>query len=130
MSSASASAEAVLKCASASALSIPPNLSLLSRNVNHARIKLAYHEGMEQPGERLRRMRIDRDLKLEQVAEIIGISAQALSQIETGVTKNVRPENFLRLCAFYDVDPYRVIFAAGKGEIAAQLRTRRATRQT
>lgn len=75
-------------------------------------------------------MRIDRDLKLEEVAEIIGITPQALSQIETGITKNVRPENFLRLCAFYDADPFRLIFGAGKGEIAAGLRTRRATRQT
>lgn len=83
---------------------------------------------MSKSGERLRQLRALRGMTLEQVAQVVGISAQALSQIETGTTKNVRPENFLRLCAFYGVDPYRVHFAKSAEEIAAELRTRRSTR--
>lgn len=71
-----------------------------------------------------------RDMTLEEVADVIGISAQAISMIETGSTKGAKPENFLRLCAFYDVDPYQIAFAVPKGEIASQLRLRRATRKT
>ncbi len=76
------------------------------------------------PGDRMREMRLSRGLSLEQLAEIIGISASALSQIERGVTKNVRPENFLRFCAFFGADPYYVVFGKPRNELRDLLRPR------
>jgi transcriptional regulator with XRE-family HTH domain len=79
---------------------------------------------MDTPGTRLRQLREMRDLTLQQVADVVGISAQAISQIETGVTKAAKPEHFLKLCAFYDVDPYKVGFGKTKSEVASELRHR------
>ena len=76
------------------------------------------------PGGRLRQLRTLRGLTLDQLGAVVGISAQALSQIETGVTKNVRPENFLKLCAFFDVDPYKIALGKQKSEVASELRRR------
>lgn len=107
-----------------------PSLSMLKFHVNLAGRLPSYAGPMdsavfpESPGARLRQLRNMRDLTLEQVAAIVGISAQALSQIETGVTKNVRPENFLKLCAFYDVDPYKIALGKQKSEVASELRRR------
>jgi transcriptional regulator with XRE-family HTH domain len=78
------------------------------------------------PGERMREMRLSRGLTLEQMGQIMGISASAVSQIERGITKNVRPENFLRFCAYFDADPYYVVFGKPKAELRDILRRRRA----
>lgn len=91
-----------------------PSLSKLEAAVNHAEGVPVYAYGMDTPGNRLREMRKARGLTLEQVAKVAGISLQALSMIETGKTKNIRPDNFLRLCAFYDADPYYVVFGKPK----------------
>lgn len=57
-------------------------------------------------------------MTIEAVAKIMGISGPALSMIETGTTKNVRLEHFLRFCAYFDVDPYYVVF--GKARTSPQ----------
>lgn len=63
------------------------NLSLLSFVVKHAGLNLAYAMGMETAGDRLRKLRKMRDMTLEELGGIIGITPQAISQIETGSTK-------------------------------------------
>src|SRR5215472_7508428 len=67
-------------------------------------------------GERMRELRRSRGLTLEQVSSAMGITPQSLSQIELGVTKNIRQDNFLRFCAFFDVDPWYVVFGHARGK--------------
>ncbi len=106
---------------------------MLKIHVNHAGEVPGYAPQMDvlalpdSPGARLRQLRSMKGLTLEQVADAVGFTAQALSQIETGVTKNIRPEWLLKLCAFYDVDPYRLVLGKQKSEIASEIR-RRSTR--
>jgi transcriptional regulator with XRE-family HTH domain len=69
------------------------------------------------PGVRMKEMRLSRGLTLDQMAKIVGISASALSQIERNVTRNVRPENFLNFCAYFDADPFYVIFGKSKSAV-------------
>ena len=101
---------------------------MLSLHVNDAFAPTTYHSLMETPGSRLRQLRTMRDMTLEQVAHVVGISAQAISQIETGATKNAKLEHFLKLCAFYDVDPYKLALGKQKSELVTELRLRRSTR--
>lgn len=101
---------------------------MLSFDVNYAESRSDYAVVMDTPGSRLRQLREMRDLTLEQVAQVVRISPQALSQIENDVTKHVRPENLVRLCAFYDVDVYKLVTGKQKSEIVAELRSRRPTR--
>lgn len=69
---------------------------------------------MDHMGSRIRQMREQRGLTLETVSKTLGISPSALSQIESGATKNLRLKNFLRLCVYFDSDPYWVVFGKAK----------------
>lgn len=80
---------------------------------------------IDMPGARMKEMRLSRGLTLEQMADIIGISAAGLSQIERNVTKNVRPENFLKFCAYFDADPYYIVFGKSKAELRESVLRRR-----
>lgn len=80
---------------------------------------------IQMPGARIKEMRLSRGLTLEQMADIIEISASALSQIERGITKNVRPENFLKFCAYFDADAYYIVFGKSKSEIRESVLQRR-----
>lgn len=82
---------------------------------------------IDMPGARMKEMRLSRGLTLEQMADIIGISASALSQIERNVTKNVRSENFLNFCAYFDADPYYIVFGKSKAELREAVLRRRPT---
>lgn len=84
---------------------------MLEFTVKHAGQKSSYLDYMSM-GTRIKQCRDQRGLTLEEVAKPVGISAQALSQWETGLVKNLRPENFLNFCAFFDVDPYYIVFGA------------------
>lgn len=75
-------------------------------------------------GERMHELRKSRDLTLDQVGEIMGITGSAVSQIERGITKNVRLENFLRFCAHFDVDPYYLVFGKPRSDLKDTLRRR------
>lgn len=99
---------------------------MLEFRVNHGAAECMYaFDTMETPGEKLRRLRKLRGLTLKQVAHAVGISEQGVSQIELGVTKGAKPENFLKLCAFYEIeDPWRFVFEKSRHEVAAELRVR------
>jgi DNA-binding Xre family transcriptional regulator len=73
-----------------------------------------YHPLMETMGDRMKALRLSRGLTQEEVAKIMGITGPALSMIENGVNKNVRLDNFLRFCAYFEADPYYVVFGQGK----------------
>lgn len=75
-------------------------------------------------GKRLREVRDNRDQSLEEVARAVGVTPQALSSAEIGKTQS-RSDILLKLCAYYDLDPYRILFGRGKDEIAAEVRARR-----
>ena len=66
-------------------------------------------------GERIRGLRESRSLSQDQLGEIVGVSGAAISQWESGATKNIRPENFLRFCAHFGVDPYWVVWGEQEG---------------
>lgn len=61
-------------------------------------------------GERMKALRRSRGLTLAEMGKVMEISGAAVSQIEHGTSKNVRLENFLRFCAYFEADPYYVVF--------------------
>jgi transcriptional regulator with XRE-family HTH domain len=73
-------------------------------------------------GERMKALRLSRGLTLEDMGKVMEITAQALSQIENGITKNVRLDNFLRFCAHFDADPYFVVFGENKSAATGRFR--------
>lgn len=81
-------------------------------------------ETLARAGKRLRAHRLDRDLTLEEVARAVGITPQALSSAETGQTQS-RSDTLLKICAYYDVDPYKLLLGKQKSEVAAEVRSRR-----
>lgn len=85
---------------------------MLKAEVNHALGNVAYAGQMETMGDRIRTLRESRKLSQEDLAKIVGISGAAVSQWESGATRGIRPENFLRFCAYFNVDPYWVVFGA------------------
>lgn len=61
-------------------------------------------------GERVRRLREERGLTQPQlVARIPGMSASALSQLENGLSKGVRPNNLIGLARELDVTPEELV---------------------
>lgn len=85
-------------------------LSMLNADVNHAHSGSRYDSIVETVGDRMRQIRKKRGLTLEAVGKIMGISASALSQIESGSTKDVKLPGFLKFCAYFAEDPYYVVF--------------------
>lgn len=61
-------------------------------------------------GNRMKQIRLDNEMTCAEVGQVMGITHAAVSQIETGVTKNVRLESFLRFCGYFDADPYYIVF--------------------
>jgi transcriptional regulator with XRE-family HTH domain len=60
-------------------------------------------------GERMRDVRKRHKLNLEEVADHVGISVSALSQIETGSTRP-KPETFVKWCAFFGENQNYILF--------------------
>ena len=65
---------------------------------------------METMGDRIRTMRKSRTLTQDDVAKIMGVSAAAVSQWENGNIKDLKIENFLRFCAYFNCDPQWLAF--------------------
>jgi DNA-binding Xre family transcriptional regulator len=102
------------------------SLSKLLPDVNAA-LKLAaegsgYSGLVGTMGERMKALRLSRSLTLEEMGRVMEISGAAVSQIENGVTKNVRLDNFLRFCAHFDADPYFVVFGEAKASMTGRFR--------
>lgn len=83
---------------------------MLNGDVNHAAPDSSYPQAMQSMGDRIKVLRNSQNLSLEAMGKIVGVSAAALSQWETGATTGIRPENFLRFCAHFGADPYWVCF--------------------
>lgn len=90
-------------------------ISMLKSQVNYASVVPQYSLPMLTMGERIRGLRESRSLSQDQLGEIVGVSGAAISQWESGTTRNLRPENFLRFCAYFGVDPYWVVWGDAEG---------------
>jgi transcriptional regulator with XRE-family HTH domain len=66
-------------------------------------------------GDRIRFLRQSRSLTQDKMGEAIGISGASISQWESGTITGIRPDNFLRFCAYFGVDPYWVVFGPEDG---------------
>lgn len=69
---------------------------------------------METLGSRIQHLRRLHKLTLDQLGAICGVSAQAVSQWENSSTANIKLEPFLKLCAYFRIDPYVLVFPDDK----------------
>ena len=56
-------------------------------------------------GELIRQLRSDRDMTLEEVAKIIGVSRQTMSRYETGAITSIPYDNIIALANLFNVHP-------------------------
>jgi transcriptional regulator with XRE-family HTH domain len=99
---------------------------MLKGEVNHAREASQYAEQrMETMGDRIRTLRNSRRLSQEEMGKIVGVSGASISQWESGATTGIRPENYLRFCAYFAVDPYWLCFGDEGPDTATTGRFRR-----
>lgn len=61
-------------------------------------------------GDRIRLSRESKGLELAPLAKAVGITVSALSQIETGVTKQPKPETLFKIADALDVEPRYLVF--------------------
>jgi transcriptional regulator with XRE-family HTH domain len=85
---------------------------MLKADVNHALGPHAYAAFMESMGDRIKALRESQRLSQEAVGKIVGVSGASISQWENGTIRGIRPENFLRFCAYFSADPYWLVFGA------------------
>lgn len=102
---------------------------MLECEVNYALATRAY-AGMRMAtmGDRIKTLRKSRRLSQDQLGEIVGVTGASISQWELGTTKGIKPENFLRFCAYFQVDPYWVAFGDEGDPKAVSVRSRFADR--
>lgn len=56
-------------------------------------------------GDRLRTLRLERDMTLEEVGKFIGVSKQTLQRYESGVISNIPSDKIENLAHYYGVSP-------------------------
>jgi transcriptional regulator with XRE-family HTH domain len=77
-------------------------------------------------GDRIRALRESRKLTQEDMGKIIGISGAAVAQWELGTVTGIKPENLLRFCTYFGVDPYWLVFGpAGDPRAPSSARVRK-----
>jgi len=74
-------------------------------------------------GRRIRQARKDRGLRLKDVAPVMGMTPQALSQVEKGISGVPQAEALLRFCARYGEDPYHILFGRSLSSVVGRLRS-------
>ncbi len=98
---------------------------MLEFKVNYGSEAHVYPRQMSTMGDRIRTLRKARRLTQDQLGEIVGVTGASISQWELNTTKGIKPENFLRFCAYFQVDPYWVAFGdAGDSRSFPVQRTR------
>lgn len=101
---------------------------MLKTNVNYALGESVYAVSMETMGDRIRGLRESQRLSQEAVGKIVGVSGASISQWENGTTTGIKPENFLRFCAYFNANPYWVVFGAeGDSKVSPSGRFRKPT---
>lgn len=71
---------------------------MLNSYASHAEQMSEYPIWMETMGDRIRVLRQARGLSQSQLGERLGVTVGAISQWESGATKNIKLETFLALC--------------------------------
>lgn len=66
-------------------------------------------------GQRIKRLRQSRQWTQEQLAGMVGVSLQAVSQWELDLTENVKLVPFLRLAKVLETDPHYLVFGPERG---------------
>lgn len=61
-------------------------------------------------GERIRFLRISRNLSQDKLGAELGVSGAAVSQWESGGTKDLKNATFLHLCAYFGCNPHWLCF--------------------
>ena len=72
--------------------------------------------GMETIGDRIQKARLAKGLSQAELAEKVGLTRSAINQLESGSTKNPRPETLFSLADELGIDPRELTF----GERAAK----------
>lgn len=67
-------------------------------------------------GNRIKRARTARQLSQQTLADNIGVTRSAVSQWEHGNTKNMRPENLIRLAVTLRTSPEFIVFGKSDAE--------------
>ena len=85
---------------------------MLKGQVNYAERDPAYAVfAMPQSlGDRIKILRTSRKLSQEQLGKALGVSGASVSQWENGGTKDLKIENFLRFCEYFNCDPHWLAF--------------------
>ena len=93
-------------------------------NVNHSCGSLCNDSYVETIGERIERLRKERNLSQLQVAAAARVSRVAVTKWESGATKNLKLENLLAMCDLFGVSAEELISGA---EVSAGLKQPRAS---
>jgi len=87
---------------------------MLNDAVNHAKEGAPYASAVETMADRIKMLRKSQSLSMEAMGKIVGVSAAAIAQWESGATTGIKPENFLKFCAYFGADPYWVCFGESR----------------
>jgi DNA-binding Xre family transcriptional regulator len=92
--------------------------NMLKNEMEYSTEQVAYANAMQTQtttmGERIRQLRLARGWSQGQLAERVGVTGGAISHWESGLTKNIKLETFLRLCEELGTVPHYLIFGPGK----------------
>lgn len=90
------------------------------QNANHSFVLLCNDGYMETLGQRIERLRKERNLSQQQVADAAKVSRVAVTKWESGATKNLKLENLLAMCDLFGVPAESLISGSIKGSVAKQ----------
>lgn len=89
-------------------------------NVNHSFVSLCNDSYVETLGQRIERLRKERNLSQQQVASAAKVSRVAVTKWESGVTKNLKLENLLAMCDLFGVSAEELISGVTSPAVARQ----------
>lgn len=89
---------------------------MLEQNFKDAGATVPYASSMDETmGQRIKRLRQSRKWTQDELAGLVGVTLQAVSQWELDQTENVKLVPFLRLAKVLETDPHYLVFGAGRG---------------
>lgn len=91
--------------------------NMLKADMEYSTETVAYSSAMQTQttmGERIKQLRLARGWSQIDLAERVGVSGGAVSHWESGLTKNIKLETFLKLCEELGTVPHYLIFGPGK----------------
>jgi transcriptional regulator with XRE-family HTH domain len=89
---------------------------MLESNIKDAGATVPYPSKMDETmGQRIKRLRQSRQWTQDQLAGMVGVTLQAVSQWELDLTENVKLVPFLRLAKVLETDPHYLVFGPGRG---------------